>query len=98
MFGWLRRTPRSGWRATPLFEGLSEDELDAVAPLVRERTVRAREVVAREGEPALELFVVASGALETVKRDGDEERRLETVGPGQVAGEVALFDALPRFV
>jgi len=98
MLGWFRRKEKKGWRAAPLFEGLSDDELDAVAPLVRERSFRAGEIVAREGESAVELYIVKSGGLELVKRDGERERRLDSVRPGEVAGEVALFDELPRFV
>jgi CRP-like cAMP-binding protein len=97
MFRWRRRKDRSGWRAAPLFDGMSQDELEALAPLVRERSVRKRELLAREGDLAQELFVVKAGALELVKRDGDHERRLGEVKPGEVAGEVALFDELPRF-
>ena len=95
--GLFRRTPKTGWRTAPLFDGLSDDELEAVAPLVRERSYGSGATVVREGESAVDVLVVKSGRLEIVKRDGGQERILGAVEAGEVAGEVALFDELPRF-
>lgn len=95
--GLFRRTPKTGWRAAPLFDGLSDAELDAVAPLVRERSYGSGATVVREGESAVDVLVVKSGRLEIIKRDGGRDRPLGVVEAGEVAGEVALFDELPRF-
>ena len=97
MLGWFRRKRRSGWQAARLFARLTKEELDAVAPLVRKRSFAKGVTVVREGEQALDVLIVESGELAVVKRDGTREHRLDTVSTGEVAGDVALFEELPRF-
>jgi len=105
MFGWFKRKealpeeqPLS-WREAALFRNLEGQQLDALAPHVRERTLASGEELVREGDPADELFLLRSGSMELLKRDEDLEKdvRIDTVGAGDVVGEVALFDELPRF-
>lgn len=50
------------------------------------------QVLFREGEPGQHMYIVKSGRLEL--RTGG--RRLETVGPGGLLGEMALIDPAPR--
>jgi CRP/FNR family transcriptional regulator, cyclic AMP receptor protein len=56
------------------------------------QTFRAGDVVFRDGDPALCLYVVRSGAVEL--RAGGQV--LETVQAGGLFGEMALFDGAPR--
>jgi CRP-like cAMP-binding protein len=71
----------------PLFAGLNEDELDAVAHAATQLDYRAGKVLMREGELAHEMFVVVSGTLE-VTRGGEH---IADIGPGGFAGEMALL-------
>jgi CRP/FNR family cyclic AMP-dependent transcriptional regulator len=45
-----------------------------------------------EGDPGTEMFAVVEGAVDLVVRG----RKVETVGPGGVFGEMALVEKLPR--
>lgn len=45
-----------------------------------------------EGEPGDVMYVIAEGELEVRARD----RVIETIGAGQLIGEMALIDAQPR--
>src|SRR6202034_3267178 len=56
------------------------------------RTFKAGEVIFREGEAAVELFVVQSGKVEI--RLGD--RLLDTLSERSIFGEMALIDRGPR--
>jgi CRP-like cAMP-binding protein len=74
-------------KGVPLFGSLSEQDLAAVAGQAGERAVTAGTVVAPEGDPGEEFFVIESGTA-AVTRDG---ARLSTLGPGDFFGEIALL-------
>jgi inner membrane transporter RhtA len=76
----------------PLFDGLNESELEAVAGLIRETEVPAGRVLMLQGEPGDEFFVVESGVVE-VEMDGSV---VATRGPGDFFGEIALVFGGPR--
>src|SRR5262249_9597311 len=53
--------------------------------------------VFKKGEPGGTMYVVVSGRVETFIMDEDGERVvLETVAPGQIFGELSIFDGEPR--
>lgn len=73
--------------SVPLFSDLNEDELDEVAQAATQLEFPAGKVLMRQGQTAHEMFVVISGTLE-VTRDGEH---IADIGPGGVAGEIALL-------
>ena len=76
----------------PLFARCDRRELASVAS--RTTTVRARrgEILMREGATAREVFVIVEGSARVV-RDGDP---IATLGPGDICGELAVLDHVPR--
>lgn len=79
-------------RACPLFRGLDERGLAAVAALAIEVEFPAERVIARQGEIGTGLFAIVEGAVRVV-RDGDVVARL---GPGEFFGELSVLDGAPR--
>ena len=82
------RWPSVVWDA-PLLRGLdarARAEIEAAGKL---RSARRGDVVARAGQPADSLFVVASGAfaLTTVRRGEAADSVIRRVGPGETFGE-----------
>jgi CRP-like cAMP-binding protein len=61
-------------------------------PEVQTRRFGAGDTIFREGEQGDEFFVVVRGKVEI--RSGN--RRLETLGPNDIFGEMALIDDSPR--
>jgi CRP/FNR family transcriptional regulator, cyclic AMP receptor protein len=88
---------RALFRSIPLFERLSERELDALLALTTTKKVRKGQFLCRKGDPGISLFAVLEGRLRATGegRDG-KEVVLSLMDPGDVIGEIALLDQQPR--
>lgn len=76
----------------PLFEGLSKKELTELAKSSDDLEVPAGKVLCKEGELGHEFFVIVEGEAE-VRRGG---RKVDTMGPGDFFGEIALVEKTHR--
>jgi CRP-like cAMP-binding protein len=79
-------------RRVPLFSGCSQRELRQIAALADEIDFPEGRELIREGDRGREFFVVVEGTAD-VRRGG---RRIDTLGPGDFAGEMALLTRTPR--
>ena len=80
-----------------LFKGLSDDELEKLLPLCRERVYEAGTIIFSEGAPCDTIYIVESGkiALEInlhISRAGDESATIDMVTRGGFLGYSALTD------
>lgn len=84
-------------RRVPLFEGLEQPHLQALAEKMAERSFKKGEVLFFEGEPGDSLYIVSDGTVKVyrVAEDG-REKTLALLGPGEFFGEMALLDEGPR--
>lgn len=76
----------------PLFAHLTRRQLREVASLLDLTDVEAGRVLTREGDRALEFFVLLEGTARVERHD----RRIATLVPGDVFGEMALVDEVRR--
>lgn len=82
---------------TDVFAGVPSATLDALLQTCRTEQLARGDVLFREGEPGEDMFLVITGAIElttVVRRAG--EQRLALLDRGQLFGELACFDELPR--
>lgn len=84
-------------RAIPLFQDLTERELQRVKTLLHERHYEAGEVVFREGQTGAGMYILQRGGVDIVLRlaDGSEQRAVSLV-ERQFFGELALLESSPR--
>jgi CRP-like cAMP-binding protein len=76
----------------PLFEGLSQRQLEQIGRLTDEVEVPAGKRLATAGDVGRELFVIVEGqASVTTAR-----ARTVRLGPGDFLGEMSLIDGEPR--
>jgi CRP/FNR family transcriptional regulator len=54
------------------------------------------EVVCCQGDPGDWMFVVQAGEMEVLRTDGDAEVPVGVLSPGDVFGEMAIFEKQPR--
>jgi CRP/FNR family transcriptional regulator, cyclic AMP receptor protein len=77
----------------PVFAALGEDELTRVAEVAVPRRFAAGEVVFREGDESSTCYIVRSGHVRAVREHTDGRTiTLATFGPGDIFGELAMFD------
>jgi len=79
-------------RKVPLFARCSRAELKEIAMLADEIDLREGKEMTREGAPGREFFVLLEGTAEVKKNS----RRVNTLGPGDFFGEIALVSREPR--
>jgi CRP-like cAMP-binding protein len=85
-------------RSTDVFQMLDAGDAQHVASLSERRLLGPGELLFREGEPALSLFLILRGELQILVQspDGDAEVVVGTAMPGSLVGEMAVLEALPR--
>src|SRR5437667_12003400 len=80
-----------------LFGGLSADELDGLASLMRPRAYAKDEVIYLRGDPGTAFYVIASGKVKIALTSPDgKELILRRFSAGGFHGELALLDDEPR--
>jgi CRP/FNR family transcriptional regulator, cyclic AMP receptor protein len=84
-------------RQTPLFSGLDDEAAAALRASMATTRFRRGDVVFREGDSGDRLFVIVDGKVKLGRSSSDgRENLLAILGPGQMFGELSLFDPGPR--
>ena len=73
--------------AIPLFEGLTDKELAAIADAASETAASEGQILANQGDFGHALYAIEAGTA-SVSADGVP---LRTLGPGDVFGEIAVL-------
>ena len=79
-------------RRLPLFAGLSQADLEWLADCVKTVSIPAGEWLMEEGSPSDGLYVVLEGDFEVILRPGGQDVVVAVRGPGEVLGEMSLFE------
>ncbi len=80
-----------------LFSGLQEAELQAIGSRTNTRVFPRNAIIVNEGDQTDSLYIVISGRVKVFSSDEEgKEVVLNTIGPGEYFGEVALLDEQPR--
>jgi CRP-like cAMP-binding protein len=77
----------------PVFAELGPDDLARVAQVAVPRAFDAQQVIFREGDDSDTCYIVRSGHARAVRQHPDGRMiTLATFGPGDIFGELAMFD------
>lgn len=84
-------------RSIPLFEGLSQEDLEALAQALERRNLKAGDAVFAQGDAGSSMYIVESGDI-NIHLPGQDSQRisLADIARGEFFGELALFDEKPR--
>jgi len=80
-------------KALFLLGRLSDEDVEWMIAYGRQRTVRAGDVLIRQGEPVEDLFLVLHGSFRVW--DERAERELARLTSGEIVGEMSFVDANP---
>jgi nitroimidazol reductase NimA-like FMN-containing flavoprotein (pyridoxamine 5'-phosphate oxidase superfamily) len=74
-----------------VFRDLPASDLATVAGRLQSMSVEPGAVVVRQGAPADKFFIIVEGEVDIVREDDGEEKTINTLGPGDYFGEVAIL-------
>ena len=84
-------------RQAPLFSALDDEAATALRSSMAEARLRRGDVLFHEGDSGDKLYVVLDGKVKLGRTSSDgRENLLAILGPGQMFGELSLFDPGPR--
>jgi signal transduction histidine kinase len=83
-------------RKVPLFADLPESELRQLCEMVDEIQLSAGELLFEEGSTGDQAYVIKQGELEILKASSGRDVLLAMREPGEVIGEMSLFEDTPR--
>jgi CRP/FNR family transcriptional regulator, cyclic AMP receptor protein len=77
----------------PVFAELGADDLDRVAQVTVPRAFDGQDVIFREGDDSDTCYIVRSGHARAIRQHSDGRMiTLASFGPGDIFGELAMFD------
>lgn len=83
----------------PMFEGLTDEDREALGNRLTERKVAQGELVFAKGDAGSAMYIVLSGAVQIFLPPADKDAPrvvLKDVRTGEYFGELSLFDDKPR--
>lgn len=83
-------------RKSPLFDGLSDQELQHLVDNARPVSLRAGKTLMKQGEPGDAAYVVLKGGFEIQKQSGPSVIKIDVRQQGEIIGEMALLSNAPR--
>ena len=78
--------------AIPLFSQLSADEAKRLAAFASETSIAEGQMLMKQGDYSTELIAIEEGTADIIQ-DG---KKVASLGPGDLIGEMALFNREPR--
>lgn len=80
-------------KAVPLFKDLGDDDLLALSELMSETTLRRGDSLFHEGDEGDRLYIITDGKVKLSHNSDDgRENLIAVLGPGEIIGELSLFD------
>ena len=83
-------------RKLPAFRDLSRKELLQVDELLHQRAYEKNEIIFEEGDAGHGVFIILSGKVRVKSSRKLLEAAAAEFGPGDILGELSLFDEVPR--
>ncbi|WP_432558748.1 Crp/Fnr family transcriptional regulator [Granulicoccus sp. GXG6511] len=84
-------------KQAPLFRGLDDEAFQALSSSMGEVQLARGQVLFHEGDSGNQLYVVIDGKIKLGRHGASgRENLLAILGPGQMFGELSLFDPGPR--
>lgn len=83
-------------KRAPLFAELPPPDLKRLSDIAQESVFADGEIIASEGDPGDEMYIIVSGQVSVQSGRGDGGRVLAVRGQGDVVGEMSIISQQPR--
>jgi CRP/FNR family transcriptional regulator, cyclic AMP receptor protein len=84
-------------RSAPLFSGVDDEAAAALQNAMKEKRLPRADVLFHEGDSGDCLYIILEGKVKLGRTSADgRENLLAILGPGQMFGELSVFDPGPR--
>ena len=83
-------------KSIAIFHDFTDDEIETFLELGDPSAFSACDVIVRQGDEGNCMYFVGEGKCRVVSRRGGDLVELAQLGPGDVFGELSLFDHRPR--
>jgi CRP-like cAMP-binding protein len=91
------RSKREFLMRLPIFHGLRQKDFVHLVQALDDRTYLKGETLFNEGDVGRALFIVDSGDVQLLRKDDSgKDNPLAEVRPGEIFGEMALLEEMPR--
>lgn len=83
----------------PLFQGLSDEDREAIAQRLNEKSFKSGDIVFSQGDQGSSMYIVQSGAVQIYLPSSGKDAPpvvLKDLRTGEYFGELAIFDDKPR--
>jgi CRP/FNR family cyclic AMP-dependent transcriptional regulator len=92
-----QRMGQMDMRRVPLFADLADAQVETLIRDFNRRRFQQDEAIFQQGDPGQALYMVESGQVRIYVQDEEgQETSVILCGPGDLFGELALIDGLPR--
>jgi len=82
-----------------LFQGLADEDREALAKRLTEKSFKAGDIVFSQGEKGASMYIVQSGSVQIYLPSAEKDQPpvvLKDIRTGEYFGELAIFDDKPR--
>lgn len=80
-----------------LFSDLKDNHIKDIADCCVRRSFKEGDIILKQGEPGIGLFIIASGKVKVIKELAHSEKmEISVHGPGEFIGEMSVLDNAPR--
>jgi response regulator RpfG family c-di-GMP phosphodiesterase len=79
-----------------LFVGLGDASMDRIVEQLKTAVFEKDNIICREGDPGLSMYMIVRGRVSVRKRTGWGQRELQQMGPHESFGEMALISQEAR--
>ena len=83
-------------RSYSVLGGLPPQTAKTISASLQPLNAEADTVIARQGGPADKFFIVVDGEIEITREEGGSTETVNTLGPGELFGEMAILFDRPR--
>lgn len=82
--------------AFDIFQGLKKSDISRIVESGMIRSIEGGKLLFRKGDVGHEMFIILKGKVDIIDEIEDKKKILAELGPGEIFGEMAMFEKRAR--